>query len=159
MAAGEPEVVDGVAGEVSGREEEPFAPRRHSGRVTLEDLDLRQEVGHLAEVDGRLEATCGGLPGFKSVFKQVQVLNRQAGVVCSGAGLAADDDLVIDQAASSDIVTINLPEKAKEASPPICMEGLTLGNFVTCGTPQLVAFGGGTFKDFLGVTCAITAAP
>ena len=53
-----------------------------------------------------------GLPGFKSVFKQVQVLNRQAGVVCSGAGLAADDDLVIDQAASSDIVTINLPEKA-----------------------------------------------
>jgi hypothetical protein len=104
-------------------------------------------------------ATCGGLPGFKSVFKQVQVLTRQAGVVCSGAGLVAQDSLVLDQTSGSDIVTINIPQKAKDASPPICMEGLTLGNFVTCGTPQLVAIGNGTFKDYLGVTCAITAAP
>ena len=104
-------------------------------------------------------ATCGGLPGFKAVFKEVQILNRQAGVVCNGSGLVADDALVLDQTSSSDIITINLPEKARDASPPICMQGLSLGNFVTCGSPQLLAIGAGTFKDYMGVTCAITAAP
>jgi len=119
------------------------------------DMNFKFEQQFVAPAD----ALCGGLPGFKSAFKEVQILSRQAGVVCSGAGLAGDDALVLDQTSSSDIVTITLPQKAQSFAPPVCMEGLTLGNFVTCGTPQLLAIGAGTFKDYLGVTCGITAAP
>jgi hypothetical protein len=107
-------------------------------------------------------ATCGGVPGFSATFKEIQILNRQAGVVCSGAGLAGEDSLVVDQSATNDIVTVNLPQKAQQFSPPICMKGLDLGGFVTCGTPQLLTIetdGNTAFKDFLGLTCAISAAP
>jgi hypothetical protein len=107
-------------------------------------------------------ATCGGVPGFATRFKEVQVLNRQAGVVCSGAGLAGEDSLIVGEASTSDIVTENLPAKAQEFSPPICMKGLDLGGLVSCGSPQLLTIetdGSPAFKDFLGVTCAITAAP
>jgi hypothetical protein len=90
------------------------------------------------------------------------VLNRQAGVLCSGAGMAGDDSLVVDQTSSNDIVTINIPQRAKDASPPICMKGLDLGQLVTCNSSQLLTIetdGDSSFRDWLGVTCAISAAP
>lgn len=105
---------------------------------------------------------CGNVPGFKAVFKEVQVLNRQAGVICSGAGLAADDSLILSQSSTNDIITVTLPSKAEQFSPPLCMQGLDLGGFVTCGSQQLVAIetnGNNAFRDYLGVTCSITATP
>jgi hypothetical protein len=107
-------------------------------------------------------ATCGGVPGFSATFTEVQVLNRQAGVICSGSGLAGDDSLILGETSANDIVTVALPSKAQDFSPPICMKGLDLGGLVTCGSPTLLTIetdGNAAFKDFLGVTCAISAAP
>lgn len=104
--------------------------------------------------------TCGGKPGFKPVFKEVQVLNRQAGLLCSGGGLAGDDSTIVGETASSDIVTIALPQKAQQFAPPMCMKGLDLGGLVSCGGPTLLTVetdGNAAFKDFLGITCDITA--
>ncbi len=104
-------------------------------------------------------ATCGGKPGFKTVFKEIQVLHRQAGVVCSGAGAAGDDTDIVDQTSTNSIVTIQLPTNAQNDSPPICMKGLDLGGFVNCSSPYLLTIetnGDATSKDWLGVTCAIT---
>jgi hypothetical protein len=99
--------------------------------------------------------TCtDGKPGIASTFNNIQILNREAGVLCSGGGPTGDAATAIAQAAGDDVVTIELGSKAEDLSPPICMAGLSLGGFVDCATPGLFTIGGGAFRDYLGVTCA-----
>src|SRR5262249_10772882 len=95
-------------------------------------------------------------PGFPTKFKEVQFLNRQAGVVCSGGGLATDDTSVLGKTSTDDIVTITLPKQAQDFAPPICAQGLDLAQFVTCATPNLLTIetdGNTAFKDYLGASC------
>jgi len=108
--------------------------------------------------DMEFHACDGGIPGFLSKFKEVQILSRQAGVLCSGAGLATDDGTLLGETSTNDIVTETLPQQAEQFAPPICVKGLDLSHFVTCGTPQLLTIetdGDSAFKDYLGVTCKI----
>jgi hypothetical protein len=102
--------------------------------------------------------TCpGGKPGFKSVFDSVQILNRQIGVVCSGATSATSDGNVLNSA-SNDTITIPIATNAGQLSPDICGAGLDLGGFVTCAAPDILTIGAGVspdLRDYIGITCKL----
>lgn len=103
---------------------------------------------------------CGNVPGFINHYESIQVLVRQAGSVCDGSGVAADDGALLDRAATNEVVTITLPEEAQKAAPPICLKGFDLGDLVTCNQPTLLTFKGSpatnpAFQDYVGVTCDI----
>jgi K+ potassium transporter len=59
--AWELEVVVGVGGEVPGGEEQPLAPGRHPGPIGLLDVDLREEVRDIVEVERGHEPRRGRL--------------------------------------------------------------------------------------------------
>jgi hypothetical protein len=103
--------------------------------------------------------TCtDGTPGFKSTFDSVQELGRQVGTICGGSGVVGSDTLMTGVAgASNSVVTTNLGQQGQQFAPEICMKGLDLGGLVACATPKLisVADGGDSFKDHLGITCAV----
>jgi hypothetical protein len=96
-------------------------------------------------------------PGFKSTFDSIQILNRQVGVVCSGATSPTTDGSILGTA-SDDTITIPIGNNAGQLSPDICGAGLDLGGFVTCADPQILgieADGTLNLKDYLGITCRI----
>jgi len=128
------------------------APRVGDCALTEACLDMNFNF------DMQFQTCSDGKPGFLSKFKEVQILNRQAGVVCGGGGLATDDTSVLGKTSTDDIVTITLPKQAQDFAPPICAQGLDLAQFVTCSTPKLFTIetdGNNAFKDYLGVTCKI----
>jgi hypothetical protein len=138
----------------------PGAPRIGPCTVSEACLDVNYKFDQIFVPP--TDPACNGLPGFRSELKETQLLSRQAGIVCSGSGNAADDAMVVGGTSTNPLVTEVLPGKAQVASPPICMKGLDLGGFVTCSTPTLVTLetdGDPSFKEYMGVTCNIVATP
>jgi hypothetical protein len=104
-------------------------------------------------------ATCeDGKPGIGTAFRDVQVLNRQAGVVCDGSGAAGSDSEMLSAAANDNSVVPQLGSRAQEFMPPVCAKGLDLADIVSCGDPKLIVLetdGAPDFKEYLGVTCSV----
>jgi hypothetical protein len=88
--------------------------------------------------DMEFETCQDGKPGFVSKFKNLQVLNRQPGLVCGGSSSATTDSSLLEGTSTDETVTLDLGNKATDFSPPICGAGLTLGGFVTCTSPSLI---------------------
>jgi hypothetical protein len=105
--------------------------------------------------------TCGGKPGFQTKINEVQLLNRQSGVVCGGNLPAGDDSTLVDNSATGNESIEVLKQQGEDFSPPICADGLTLGGFVNFQDPKLIAVktsGNPLFQDFVGLTGQIQAA-
>lgn len=99
-----------------------------------------------------------GKPGFKNQFTSIQVLNRQAGAVCGGTTNVATDSTVVDSSSTDSVVTIDLTDRAEQFAPPVCGAGLTLGGFVSCDLPTLLAINSDSspaLKDYIAITCKI----
>jgi hypothetical protein len=114
------------------------------------DINLNFNVGFRTCADGK--------PGFKSTFNNIQVLNREVGMVCGGSGAPTDDGVALDQTSTDDTVTLQIGGQAGDLSPDICGAGLDLGGFVTCQSPQLLAIESGgspALKDYLAITCNV----
>jgi hypothetical protein len=102
--------------------------------------------------------TCEGRPGFRNQFINLQILNREPGVVCSGSSATADDSTLLAQASTDETVTIDLTNRATEFAPPVCGAGMDLGGFVACDNPALFTIdaGGSTaFRDYIAITCEV----
>jgi hypothetical protein len=102
--------------------------------------------------------TCDGRPGFRNQFINLQILNREPGVVCSGSSATADDSTLLTQASTDETVTIDLTNRATEFAPPVCGAGMDLGGFVACDNPALFTIdaGGSTaFRDYIAITCQV----
>ncbi len=103
--------------------------------------------------------TCpDGKPGFTNNFTSIQILNREAGAVCGGTTGVSPDSTVVSTSSSDEAVTIDLTSRAQQFAPPICGAGLTMGGFVTCDLPTLIAIdsdGNPALKDYIGITCAV----
>jgi hypothetical protein len=103
--------------------------------------------------------TCSdGKPGFQNQFTSVQILNREAGLVCSGNSAATSDATVVGAAAEDSTVTIDLTSRAQQFAPPVCGAGLTMGGFVSCDAPSLLAIetgGSPALKDYIAITCDV----
>jgi hypothetical protein len=114
------------------------------------DLNLNFNVGFQTCSDGK--------PGFRSHFDQIQILNREVGMVCGGSGAPTSDSLALNQTSTDDTVTIQIGQQAADLSPDICGAGLNLGGFLTCQSPQLLAIeadGSTQLKDYLAITCNV----
>jgi hypothetical protein len=103
--------------------------------------------------------TCNdGKPGFLNQFTSIQILNREAGVVCGGTSNMSTDSTVVNASSSDEAVTIDLTGRAQQFAPPVCGAGLSMGGFVTCDLPTLLAIesdGNPALKDYIAITCKI----
>jgi hypothetical protein len=89
--------------------------------------------------DSECPATGGvAKPGFKARIVDVQPLQRLFGAVCGGLP-AGDDETVLNQSTSSNAAIDTLRLNAQQFSPPACIQGLTLGGFVTFQDPTIFA--------------------
>ncbi len=108
-----------------------------------------------ASVGGTCVDVCeGGIPGFLTRIDSVQPTIRSLGVVCGGAATAGDDDLLANTSGQDQTIDIVL-QNANRFTPPACIQGLTLGDFVQFKNPRLFAIdvdGEPTFDDYLGLT-------
>jgi hypothetical protein len=120
--------------------------------ATCLDLTLRTVMG----IDN---STCApNQTGFVFALKPNGVITSgvQAGVMCSAATTAADDDVIADSAESTTIDTI--AESAEAFTPPFCADGLTLGGVLdlTSGSAKMFAITTDEategFADFLFLT-------
>lgn len=110
------------------------------------DLNLITELELLTCSDGN--------PGIAAKAIDLQVLNRQPGVVCS-AGPAGDDTQVIDQSESDDVSIDAFKQRVDDFTPPLCAKGLTLGGTLNFLSPHLISSetdGDPAFQEFLGIT-------
>jgi hypothetical protein len=107
------------------------------------------------DVGGACVDACeAGKPGLVTRVNEISVTVRAAGVPCGGAPTPGDDELVADTAAENQTIGI-LFENANRFTPPVCIEGLTLGGFVQFANPTLIAIeadGDTSFEDYLGIT-------
>jgi hypothetical protein len=77
-------------------------------------------------------------PGFKARIIDVQPLQRLFGAVCGGLP-AGDDATVLNEATAGNASIDTLRLNAEQFSPPACIQGLTLGGFVTFQDPTIFA--------------------
>jgi hypothetical protein len=77
-------------------------------------------------------------PGFKARIVDVQPLQRLFGAVCGGLP-AGDDATVLNESTSQNASIDTLRVNAQTFSPPACIQGLTLGGFVTFQDPTIFA--------------------
>src|SRR6185503_12125244 len=77
-------------------------------------------------------------PGFKARIVDVQPLQRLFGAVCGGLP-AGDDATVLNEATAGNASIDTLRLNAEAFSPPACIQGLTLGGFVTFQDPTIFA--------------------
>lgn len=122
------------------------------------DMNFKLQMS-LAPTDGSVCET--DEPGFQTVVDEIQILNRQEGVVCGGATAAVEDG---DLASSSagDTTIVDLTDRVDLFTPPLCAEGLTLGSFVgfDVTNAKLIAIesdGDSSFQEYLGITGAINS--
>jgi hypothetical protein len=108
-----------------------------------------------ASVGGVCVDVCDtGIPGFVTRVNSVQSTIRNLGVVCGGATTAGDDDLLANTSGEDQTINILL-ENVNRFTPPTCIQGLTLGDFLEFKNPKLFAIdvdGDPTFDDYLGLT-------
>jgi putative metal-binding protein len=133
----------------------PLVPKCFgTGSSTTTDCNLFAVCLDLNFLTDMQFQTCSdGKPGFVTHFDGIQVLNRQAGVVC-GAATAGSDDIVTGTAAENSTIDV-LGAKVDAFTPPVCANGLTLGGFVTFVNPKLISVetdGDTEFQDYLGIT-------
>jgi hypothetical protein len=108
-----------------------------------------------------VEACEGGNPGIVTKVKSIQTTLRQYGVVCGGPEPSGGEQPVT-QAAAEDNTKQTLLDNATRFTPPACIKGLTLGDFVNFVNPRLIAIEAGgspndpNFQDYLGITGSIT---
>ncbi|TGD76081.1 hypothetical protein E4634_00585 [Mangrovimicrobium sediminis] len=99
-----------------------------------------------------------GVPGFVTDVVDFQILNRQEGVVCGAAQETVDGQLV---GTSNDDDTVDLiGENVDTYAPPLCVEGLDLGGFVTLQNPKIIAVetdGDADFQEYIGITGEVAA--
>ncbi len=113
------------------------------------------------DVGGNCVAACeGGKPGFVTRVNDIDITPRAAGVMCGGTTTPGDDEMVANEGAQNETNDILL-EKATRFSPPICIKGLTLGDFVEFYDPRLIAIEADDppdeFQDYLGITGDVQA--
>lgn len=77
-------------------------------------------------------------PGFKARIIDVQPLQRLFGAVCGGLP-AGDDATVLDESTTANGSIDALKVNAQAFAPPACIQGLTLGGFVTFQDPTIFA--------------------
>jgi hypothetical protein len=89
--------------------------------------------------DSECPATGGvAKPGFKARIVDVQPLQRLFGAVCGGLP-AGDDATALNEATAGNASIDTLRLNAESFSPPACIQGLTLGGFVTFQDPTIFA--------------------
>ncbi len=86
------------------------------------------------------------IPGFKARVHDVQPLSRIFGQVCGGLP-AGDDVAVVNQSTTENASIDAIGMNAEAFSPPACIEGLTLGGFVTFEDPTIFAIRTGSPKS------------
>ncbi|MCB2182613.1 MAG: hypothetical protein KQH63_11335 [Desulfobulbaceae bacterium] len=108
-----------------------------------------------ASVGGTCVDVCdSGDPGFVTRVISVQPTIRSLGVVCGGATTSGDDDLIANTSGQDTTMDLVL-ENANRFTPPTCIQGLTLGDFVEFKNPKLFTIetdGDPAFEDYLGLT-------
>ena len=77
-------------------------------------------------------------PGFKARIIDVQPLQRLFGAVCGGLP-AGDDATMLDESTTANGSIDTLKVNAQQFAPPACIQGLTLGGFVTFQDPTIFA--------------------
>jgi len=93
-------------------------------------------------------------PGIQAAFNSIKIINRDAGVVCSGQTSPTSDDVVVKTAAD-DTITGPIALNAGVLAPPMCGAGLNLG-VVTCDNTKVLSLesdGDPKFREFLALTC------
>jgi hypothetical protein len=99
-------------------------------------------------------------PGFKARILDVQQVSRLFGQVCGGLP-AGDDATVVNEATAGNASIDTLRINAESFSPPACIQGLTLGGFVTFEDPTIFAVTTGTprsvCENAVTTTCATNA--
>jgi hypothetical protein len=75
-------------------------------------------------------------PGFKARIIDVQPLQRLFGAVCGGLP-AGDDATVLSESTTGNASIDTLRVNAQQFSPPACIQGLSLGGFVTFQDPTI----------------------
>ncbi len=124
-------------------------------------LDLNLETTSSITNEGSAVKECPpGVPGFVTQVDNFSLLVRQQGVVCGAPQETADDELV---GTSSEDQTVDLiRDKADTFTPPVCVEGLNLGGFVTLQNPKIIAVetnGDPDTQEYIGITGAVAPLP
>jgi hypothetical protein len=115
------------------------------------DLDFKMDMEFQTCTDGK--------PGIVSTAKDLEILDRQKGVICGGSSPAADDVVASGSTSGASNINVDLKGEFQKASPPFCAKGFDLGGTLNCNNPKLFTMktdGAETFKDYLGITCPVT---
>ncbi|MBW2149124.1 MAG: putative metal-binding motif-containing protein [Deltaproteobacteria bacterium] len=122
--------------------------------ICTSDSDCESVVG-----GGCVDVCEEGKPGFITRVNEIVITPRAAGVMCGGTTTPGDDEMVANEGAQNETNDI-LIQNATRFTPPICIEGLTLGDFVEFYNPRLIAIeadGDLDFQDYLGITGDVQA--
>ena len=123
-------------------------------------LDLNLETSSSITNEGEEVKECPeGVPGFVTQVNSFKLLVRQEGVVCGAPQETADDELV--ETSSQDQTVELIKENADTFTPPVCIDGLDLGGFVTLQNPQIIAVetnGDPDTQEYIGVTGGVAPA-
>ena len=129
-----------------------------SGDCSLYGVCLDLNIITESSIAGEVEGCPSGVPGFINNVVDFQVLNRQQGVVCGASQETTDGELV--DTSSNDPTVDYVGGNLQAYSPPLCIEGLSLGGFVTVDDPGLIAVdtdGDPTFQEYIGITGGVAA--
>ncbi|MDO8861549.1 hypothetical protein Q6D67_07530 [Haliea sp. E1-2-M8] len=122
---------------------------------TCLDLNLKT-TSSITSVGEDVKECPAGAPGFVTSVDSFSLLVRQEGVVCGAAQETADDELV---GTSREDQTVELiRDNADTFTPPVCIEGLDLGGFVTLQNPSIIAVetdGDTDTQEYIGITGAV----
>jgi hypothetical protein len=114
------------------------------------DLNLISAMSMVSDTDGVCDP---GTPGLQTEIQEIQLLNRQEGIICSGP--LTNDAGGLSDVASNDDTVDQVSTNIGVFTPPLCMNGLTVGGFVSFSNPKLIAVdtdGDTEFQDYLGIT-------
>ena len=120
------------------------------------DLNMVTAMQFVAETDPTVCAA--GQPGFVTDVQELQVILRQAGVVC-GASTVGNDAMAAEAGAQSTVIDL-LMDQANDNAPPACANGFDLGGVVSfAGSPKLFAIetdGNLDFQEYLAIGATIS---
>ncbi|MEK6676828.1 MAG: hypothetical protein AABZ47_14385, partial [Planctomycetota bacterium] len=124
------------------------------GAPTLGDCNLFAACVDLNILTEMQFQTCAdGVPGIVTTPTGIATTIRQLGVVCGAA--SATDDMALTDAAGEGQQIMDIIHDLEDFTPPLCAQGLTLGDFVNFVNPRLISIetdGDPAMQDYLGIT-------
>jgi hypothetical protein len=87
-------------------------------------------------------------------------VNRDVGVVCSGATSPTTDSHVLTAASDPNTIQFPIGANAADFAPKICGAGLDMNGFVSCTDAKILAIEAGdaagtALRDYLAITCNV----